>query len=86
MKMLIDTNILVYAHNIDSPYHRQSKGIIRRAIEGGFTGYLSIQNMVEFFNVITNPKRVTNPLSPSDAAKEIQNYLDTVEIDELPPP
>ena len=63
MKMLIDTNILVYAHNLDSPHNSPSKETIRRAIAGDFTGYLSIRNLVEFFSVITNPKRVTNPLA-----------------------
>jgi predicted nucleic acid-binding protein len=85
MKMLIDTNILVYAHNLDSPYRPQSKETIRRAIAGDFTGYLSIQNLVEFFSVITNPKRAPNPLSTSDALKEVRNYLDAAEIEVLYP-
>jgi predicted nucleic acid-binding protein len=31
---LIDTNILVYAYNVDSPFHEKAKRVIQKAVKG----------------------------------------------------
>ncbi|MGQ9629484.1 MAG: nitrilase-related carbon-nitrogen hydrolase [bacterium] len=43
MRILIDTNILVYAHSLTSPFRSPSQEIINRAFKAEFEGYLSIK-------------------------------------------
>lgn len=70
---LIDTNILVYANNEDSPSHNICKSVVEKAVSGRINAALSIQNLVELYAVITDKKRVEHPLSPSKA-KELVSY------------
>jgi len=70
MKILLDTNILVHAHNKTSANQRKASDIIRKAMRGEIEAYVAPQILYEFFAVVTNPKRVEHPL-PSDEALEI---------------
>ena len=70
MKILLDTNILVHAHNRASPYQKRAADVIRKAVQGEIESYIAPQILYEFFAVVTNPKRVERPL-PSDEAVDI---------------
>jgi len=71
---LIDTNILVYANNEDSPYHNTSKELIENALNGNIKAALAIQNLVELYAIITDKKRVEHPLPPDKAKRLIDFY------------
>src|SRR3990167_6028037 len=58
--LLIDTNVLVYAHNQDSPFHKQSLSLVKAAIAGEFRGVLAEQNLVEFYSIVTDKSRIKN--------------------------
>ena len=73
--LLLDTNVLVYAHNQDSPFHSKSLSLVKGAIEGQFSGILAQQNLVEFYSVITDQRRITNPLPPLKAQEIFEDYL-----------
>lgn len=73
-KSLIDTNILVYAYNVDSPFHEKAKKIIQKAVKGEIPTAVSIQNLVELYAVITDKRRVEHPLSPIRARDLIEFY------------
>lgn len=75
--ILFDTNILVYAHNLDSPYHLKAISLVRAAIEGVLEAVLAQQNLLEFYAVITDPKRVSKPLSPKEASSLVKDYLNS---------
>ena len=85
MKILLDTNILVHAHNKSSPHREEASNIIRRAIRGEFNACLTSQVLYEFFAVITNPKRVEKPLTTDDAADVCKDFLDCQEIEKMNP-
>lgn len=72
---LFDTNILVYAHNFDSTLHHYALNKVKDVIEGRLKGVLAQQNLLEFYSIITDHKRVPNPLSPKEARELIKNYL-----------
>src|SRR3989338_6813026 len=72
--ILVDTNILVYAHNVDSDLNEIAKRLILDAIDGKFESCITLQNLFEFFSVITNPKRIEKPLDLKIAHQEIINY------------
>lgn len=63
----IDTNILVYAHRGDSPFHEAASVCVRDLAEGAVRWGLLWQCLHEFFGVITHP-RIYDPPSPVDVA------------------
>lgn len=73
---LLDTNVLVYAADQLSPFH----DVCRKLREDGRTGKRNLcitpQVLFEFYAVVTDPKRVRDPLDPSEAIAEISAYLD----------
>lgn len=85
MKILIDSNILVYAHNIDSEFNKQAKNLMKDALERKINACISIQNLLEFYSIITNPKRVEKPIK-FEEAKEIFNlYSKSLSIEIIYP-
>ncbi len=80
---MVDTNILVYAHNRDSLYHRQAVSILRDLIKmGGFC--VSSLILLEFFSVITNGRKVDFPMATETALTIIDDMLHSQRIDVLP--
>lgn len=73
--LLIDTNVLVYAHNQDSPFHKQSLSLVKGAIAGEFRGVLAEQNLLEFYSIVTDQRRIAKPLSPLKAREILEDYL-----------
>jgi predicted nucleic acid-binding protein len=71
---LIDTNILVYANNVDSPFHSKCKGLVEKAVNGSIQAAISIQNLIELYAVITDKRRVEHPLPPIKAKELIEFY------------
>ena len=71
---LIDTNILVYANNKDSEFHTTCKSIVTKSVKGGIKAAVAIQNLVELYAIITDKRRVENPLTPKKAKDLIEFY------------
>ncbi len=71
---LIDTNFLVHAYNdADSHKHTKALELLSLCWQGKCTYALSIQNLAEFFTVIT--KKVPAPLSKEQAEKIVQDMI-----------
>lgn len=77
---LLDTNVLVYAADTSSPFHTASRELRDRGKEGDVLLCVSPQVLLEFFAVITNPKRVTKPLAPKEAIEDVKNYVKAKKI------
>jgi len=73
----LDANILVYAANEDSPYHANALDIIERVNSGELRACVSPQVLVEVYATVTNPKKMSQPLSPDEAAEAINGYLES---------
>lgn len=65
--ILLDTNVLVYALNADSPHHPQSRAVVEAALGGRLPGVLVPQVLLEAFAVLTDRRRVERPLTPEEA-------------------
>jgi hypothetical protein len=63
----VDTNILVYAHRHDAPFHEQAKDRIAGLAEGRAAWAIPWPCVHEFLSVVTRP-RVFHPPTPLDAA------------------
>ncbi len=67
--VLLDSNVLVYAHDQNNPL-RQARALqTLRGMELSSAGCLSVQNLAEFFSIVT--RRLKPPLSPNDAAAQV---------------
>lgn len=82
---LLDSNILVYANNEDSPFHNPCKRLVEDAIDGHFRAYIAHQNLLELYAVVTDKRRVEKPLTPKSANSLINFYLTTGNVSILYP-
>ena len=77
----IDTNILIYAHNKDSQFHKAANAFLEKEMndrdeEGNFSVCIPTQVLMEFVNVITR-QTLENPLSISEAIDIVQDYVES---------
>lgn len=63
----VDTNVLVYAHRPDSPFHERARLALTEFAEGSATWALPWPCLHEFYAVVSNPRIFTVP-SPSATA------------------
>lgn len=71
-KIFVDTNVLIYAHDLDAgSKYRKAVGLLIDLWEGG-TGVISIQVLQEFYVNIT--RKIPVPMSRSTARGLISNY------------
>ncbi len=75
-----DTNVLVYAADASSPLHTTARVVRDRAITEHHKVRLSYSVLLEFFAVVTDPRRVGNPLPPGEAWREVEAYLSAFEV------
>jgi uncharacterized protein len=73
--ILLDTNILVHAAGTQSPRHKKAKELRDQAAGGQFDACIAAQILTEFYAVVTDPRRFQPALTPSQAQREIRNYL-----------
>lgn len=74
--MLIDSNILIYSINLDSPKSKKAKEFLKENI-----GNLEIahQNILESIRILTHPK-FSNPMKIKDCLKALANISDSSHI------
>jgi toxin-antitoxin system PIN domain toxin len=72
---LVDTNVLVYAVFPVMPDHATSRALLDTAQAAGANLCVAPQNLIEFFAVVTDPRRVTQPRTPDEALQAIDDFL-----------
>jgi toxin-antitoxin system PIN domain toxin len=63
----VDTNVLVYADRLDVPLHKAAFSALRRLSESSDAWGIPVFCIAEFLRVVTHPRMVDRPTSPSDA-------------------
>ena len=71
-KVFVDTNILVYAHDLDAGDKHGLAGDIVSKLWESRNGVLSTQVLQEFYVTLT--RKVSSPLSKLEARKLVQKY------------
>jgi uncharacterized protein len=71
----VDTNILVYAHRGESPWHTIAKPRVIELAEGPGPWMIPWQCLYEFFSVTTNSRIWKTPTPPAAALKQIETWL-----------
>lgn len=82
---LLDTNVLVYAVDESSPFHKDSKNIRDNALLGNIALCICPQVLMEFFAILTDSRRVKNPGEPDAVIEEIEKYLSSKNIAKIYP-
>jgi toxin-antitoxin system PIN domain toxin len=73
----VDTNILVYAHREESPFHGRAVACITELAEGNPPWAIPWPCIHEFFSIITHP-RIYDPPTPIDhAVDQIDAWLES---------
>jgi len=72
-KTFVDTNILIYAHDIDAgPRHETAKRLLRE-LWSERTGLLSTQVLQEFYVNVT--RKIPSPLPKTSARAVVNSYM-----------
>ncbi len=72
----LDTNILVYAHRIDSNWHGSADVSVTKLAEAGVPWAIPWPCIHEFIAIVTHP-RIYNPPTPlADAIEQVECWLE----------
>ena len=71
----VDTNILVYAHRRDSPFHDAAVAWIRDVAEGVQPWAIPWPCIHEFFSIATHPRVYDPPSTTGQACAQIDAWL-----------
>ena len=71
-KTFIDTNVLIYAHNIDAKAKHEIAKAVLRDLWRERTGILSMQVLQEFYVNVT--RKIPSPLSKDSARSVVNTY------------
>jgi len=84
-KIFVDTNILIYAHDLDAGIKHDVAASIIEELWENENGVISIQVLQEFYVNVT--KKIPKPLSYSHARGIIENYIswhiETIKADDV---
>jgi toxin-antitoxin system PIN domain toxin len=73
----VDTNILVYAHRRDSPFHKAAREVVTRLAEGKGAWAIPWPCIHEFYGVVTHPRIYTPPSTSAQAIAQIDSWLES---------
>jgi hypothetical protein len=73
----LDTNILVYAHRADSPYHKAAASAIGKLAEGAAPWGIPWPCVHEFLSVSTNPGIFRPPSPPGIAIQQVEIWMES---------
>lgn len=74
--MLVDANILLYAVDEASPFHRPARSWLEDALNGTRRVGVSWASLHAFVRIGTHPRALAEPLEPSEAWELVEAWLD----------
>ena len=72
----VDTNILVYAHRTDSPFHKAADRCLGDLAESGNRWAIPWPCIHEFIAIVTHPKIYAPPTALPIAIKQVEAWLE----------
>jgi toxin-antitoxin system PIN domain toxin len=73
--MLVDANLLLYAVDSSSPFHRRASTWLESALNGAQRVALPWQSLAAFLRISTNPRAWDHPLDPQTATDLVADWL-----------
>jgi toxin-antitoxin system PIN domain toxin len=71
----VDTNILVYAHREDSPWHSRAEASVRGLAEGAESWAIAWSCIHEFLAIVTHPSIYKPPTPLEKALEQVEAWL-----------
>lgn len=71
----LDTNLLVYAHRPEFPFHQQAQEVIRTLAEGPAAWAIPYQVLVEFAATVSHARKFIQPSSPAQVHGQLSAWL-----------
>lgn len=75
--MAVDTNLLVYAHRRDSPWHRSAERCIRMLAESAAAWAVPWPCIHEFLAVVTHPRIYSPPSTVREAQRQVDAWFES---------
>ena len=72
-KVFVDTNVLIYAHDLDAGRKHDRAVSVLSDLWEKESGIISVQVLQEFY--VTATRKIPRPLTPASTRGVIQNYL-----------
>ena len=76
MTATLDVNVLLYASDEASPFHRPARELIERIARGPEIAYLFWPTLIGYLRMATHPAIFREPLSVADATLNVEQLLD----------
>lgn len=76
----IDTDFLVAVEIRDHPFHRDADALLALLLEEGHEFALAPQTLAEFIHVVTDAKRIPEPLEIGDAIARAEHWWQAEEV------
>ena len=73
----LDTNLLVYAHRRDSPFHEPAARTVRQLAEGQPSWAIPWPCIREFYSISTHPRIYDPPSTPRQACDQVDAWLES---------
>jgi toxin-antitoxin system PIN domain toxin len=73
--MLVDANLLLYAVDRTSPFHRRAADWLTEQLNGPRRVGLPWQSLVAFLRISTHPRASARPLDPQEAVRHVTDWL-----------
>ncbi len=74
--MLVDANILLYAADRESQFHARAREWLEGALNGPRRVGIAWMSLTAFVRITTNPRAVREPLTPRQAWRFVEGWLD----------
>ena len=83
--ILVDANLLIYAHTSGSPHHTAAREWLDRQINGSPRVGLPWISLLAFLRITTNPRVFPRPLPTAEAWGQVEDWLNCEAV-WVPPP
>jgi toxin-antitoxin system PIN domain toxin len=83
--ILIDANLLLYAYDSSSEYHKNAKNWLQEILSQAEPVRLSWMTILAFLRISTNPRAFTRPLSINEALAVVSEWLSIPSVHILNP-
>lgn len=73
----VDTNVLVYAHREDAPFHEAARSRLRELAEGSAPWAIPWPCLHEFLAIVTHPRIFAPPTPAARALDQVDAWLES---------
>jgi uncharacterized protein len=77
---LVDVNLVFYAENAASPFHRKAKAWWEEIVSSGEPVYFAWLTLIAFLRLTTNSHATPNPLTSDQAANRLDDLLSRTNV------